>query len=106
MAVSDLTTRRVIIGVLGMLFILPFFEIDAGIYGESTSLDTSGLEIVHEVAVASGVNSEAFDKSLEVFRTAVSSSANDNSSGILKGPPCPNFYISESNKVSLEDSHT
>lgn len=49
-----------------MLFILPFFEIDAGIYGENSSLSTSGLEMIHEMALASGTNSPALSNSLEV----------------------------------------
>lgn len=66
----DLTTRRVIIGVLGMLFILPFFEIDAGIYGENSGLSTSGLEMIHEMALAGGVDSLALLSSLEVLPDA------------------------------------
>eukprot|EP00210_Caulerpa_lentillifera_P001909 g1836.t1 len=64
---SDLTTRRVIIGVLGMLFILPLFEIEGGYYGQLTALDTAGVEILHDVAYATGPNSEAVEKSVDVF---------------------------------------
>ena len=44
---SDLTTRRVIVGVLLMLFILPLFQMEMGYYGERTTVELSGLKILH-----------------------------------------------------------
>jgi hypothetical protein len=44
---SDLTTRRVIIGVLLMLFILPLF--DATTFDEDTTLMSGGFEMVVQV---------------------------------------------------------
>ena len=44
---SDLTTRRVIIGVLLMLFVLPLFQLELGYYGERTSVELSGLRMLH-----------------------------------------------------------
>lgn len=64
---ADLTTRRVIIGVLGMLFILPLFEIEGGYYGQLTAFDTAGVKILHDVACATGPDSEAVEKSIEVL---------------------------------------
>lgn len=64
--VSDLTTRRVIIGVLGMLFILPLFEVNGGYYGQLSSLDYGGLKMIHEVAGATGANSTAVEEAIQV----------------------------------------
>ena len=63
---SDLTTRRVIIGVLGMLFILPLFEVDGGYYGQLSTFDTGGLAMMHQVAGATGPNSTAVEHAVDV----------------------------------------
>ena len=49
---SDLTTRRVIIGVLAMLFMLPLFDLKGGYYDEPLGLDYYGLEILHRMYAA------------------------------------------------------
>ena len=43
---ADLTTRRVIVGVLMLLFILPLFEVTT--YHEEDTLMRGGLEMVVE----------------------------------------------------------
>ena len=65
----DLTTRRVIIGVLGMLFILPLFEIEGGYYGQLSTFDTEGLEMIHEVALGTDPNSTAVEHSINVWHS-------------------------------------
>ena len=46
---SDLTTRRVIIGVLAMLFMLPLFDLKGGYYDEPLGLDYYGFEMLHKM---------------------------------------------------------
>ena len=50
---SDLTTRRVIVGVLGMLFVLPFFNVDTYDVGDDALLRDGGLRMLHDVLVMS-----------------------------------------------------
>ena len=45
---SELSTRRVIIGVLLMLFMMPIFAADFFDAGETNTLIDGGLKIVHE----------------------------------------------------------
>ena len=68
---SDLTTRRVIIGVLAMLFMLPLFDLKGGYYDEPLGLDYYGLEILHENA-ASGVGNT--DIAIQTFLEGVKAS--------------------------------
>lgn len=44
---SDLTTSRVVLLVLGMLFILPVCMIGGGIYGSYPDLGVEGLDVSH-----------------------------------------------------------
>ena len=52
---SELTTRRVIVGVLGMLFVLPLFDLDAYPPAEGDATEDfrrGGLEMLHAAAGA------------------------------------------------------
>jgi len=60
---SELTTRRVIVGVLGMLFALPWFDLDTYPSLQEASFKESGLRVLH--AVAAGPPSSARDGSSE-----------------------------------------
>lgn len=42
---SDLTTSRVVLLVLAMLFVLPVFNIGSGIYGTAPSLGSAGIKV-------------------------------------------------------------
>lgn len=42
---SDLTTSRVVVLVLSMLFILPWFNIGGGIYGNYPGLGLDGIDV-------------------------------------------------------------
>ncbi len=42
---SDLTTSRVVLMVLAMLFVLPIFNIGSGIYGTPPALGPSGVQV-------------------------------------------------------------
>ena len=49
---SELSTRRVIIGVLLMLFMMPIFAADFFDAGETNTLIDGGLKIVHDSAIS------------------------------------------------------
>ena len=49
---SELTTRRVIVGVLGMLFALPWFDLDTYPSLAETSFKDGGLRVLHAFAAA------------------------------------------------------
>ena len=55
---SDLTTRKVIIGVLAMLFILPVFDIGGGYLGEASFAEPMGLQMLHYTYATSGSTPE------------------------------------------------
>ena len=45
---SDLTTSRVVLLVLAMLFVLPVFNIGNGIYGSAPPLGSAGVKVPNE----------------------------------------------------------
>ena len=55
---SDLTTRKVIIGVLAMLFILPLFDIGGGYLGDASFAEPMGLQMLHYTYAHGGVTPE------------------------------------------------
>ena len=55
---SDLTTRKVIIGVLAMLFILPLFDIGGGYLGDASFAEPMGLQMLHYTYATSGSTPE------------------------------------------------
>ncbi len=65
---ADLTVKRVIIGILAMLVVLPAFEVTSGVYGEMTSLATGGLKMLHNMAVLApgSTSSQEFASALQV----------------------------------------
>jgi hypothetical protein len=63
---TDLTIKRVIIGVLAMLVVLPALEITSGVYGEAPSLLLAGLSMLHATALTQGHNSTGFQAALSV----------------------------------------
>lgn len=58
---SDLTTSRVVLLVLAMLFVLPVFNIGSGIYGTAPPLGSAGIQVsqvaahLHVVAPAAAL---------------------------------------------------
>lgn len=46
---SDLTTQKVIVGILAMLLIVPAFNIYSGLYGDYAGLTQGGLQILHDL---------------------------------------------------------
>jgi hypothetical protein len=63
---TDLTIQRVIIGILAMLVVLPALEIGSGVYGGETSPLLTGLNMLHNSALAEGHDSSSFRASLQV----------------------------------------
>ena len=55
---SDLTTRKVIIGVLAMLFILPVFDMGGGYLGDASFAEPMGLQMLHYTYAHGGVTPE------------------------------------------------
>lgn len=49
---SDLTTSRVVLMVLAMLFVLPIFNIGSGIYGTPPALGPSTVQVLKLVFTA------------------------------------------------------
>jgi len=66
---SDLTTSRVVLLVLAMLFVLPVFNIGSGIYGTAPPLGSAGIQVgctadlLHNVSrAAESVAAKALDR--------------------------------------------
>jgi hypothetical protein len=49
---SDLTTSRVVLLVLAMLFVLPVFNIGSGIYGSAPPLGSAAVKVSHHDVAA------------------------------------------------------
>ena len=64
---SELTTRRVIVGVLGMLFALPWFDLDTYPSLAEASFKESGLRVLH--AFAAGAENSSRDESEKKTRS-------------------------------------
>jgi len=67
---TELTTRRVIIGVLLMLFVLPVFQVDSGYYGAPDPFEFEGLRMLHNMYL-SDEESAAFDAALATYTEQV-----------------------------------
>ena len=50
----DITARRVIVGILTLLLVIPVFNIYSGLYGDYAALTTGGLQMVHDVFLQVG----------------------------------------------------
>lgn len=48
---SDLTTLRVVIGILALLLIVPAFNITSALYGNAPTINYGGLVMLHDVFV-------------------------------------------------------
>ena len=48
---SDLTTLRVVIGILALLLIIPAFNINSGLYGDASLINYGGLNMLHNTYV-------------------------------------------------------
>ena len=56
---SDLTSQRVVVGILTMLFFIPGFASNYMLWGTYTSLAGGGLQMLHDLFIAQG-NSSSF----------------------------------------------
>lgn len=66
---TELTTKRVVMGVLTMVLILPFLDIRNTVYGEKPAHAAQGLHLLHEQAVLDAA-SPLFAKALTVRLTS------------------------------------
>ena len=62
---SELTTRRVVLGVLTMVFVLPYWDISNGVYGGSPTFQDLGLKTLHNQALLDNTGS-VFTQALDV----------------------------------------
>ena len=70
-APADLVVKRVIVGILLMLCLIPAFSIETGVYGSETQMGVGGLRMLHDMAVAdlaagSTVNEPDFSAAMQV----------------------------------------
>lgn len=63
---SELTTRRVVLGVLAMVFVLPYWDIANEVYGISPMFDEQGLRSLHNQALLDS-SGPVFMQALEVW---------------------------------------
>jgi len=66
---GDLTTKRVIIGVLLMLFMLPVFDVRLYAAGERQDFAEGGLTMAHETLINSVDETDGFYRSLNQYYT-------------------------------------
>eukprot|EP00891_Asterochloris_glomerata_P009900 jgi/Astpho2/9900/e_gw1.00152.86.1_t len=64
---SNLTTSRVIVGVLTLLLFIPCFNLNSGLYGDYPPLNKGGLQILHEQFVAEG-NTPGLLQGIQVYQ--------------------------------------
>jgi hypothetical protein len=48
---TELTTKRVVLGVLTIVLVLPFLDVDNPVYGELPAFARSGLQLLHDQAL-------------------------------------------------------
>lgn len=65
---SDLTTRRVIIGVLTMIFCMPLFDINTFPAGDEAVLSEGGLKMVHNMLVMNGEATPGFYDAVDEYQ--------------------------------------
>lgn len=62
----ELITRRVIVGILIMILLIPAFDIRLGTFGRARTVAESGLKMLHAMAAAEGRNTSSFGAALGV----------------------------------------
>jgi hypothetical protein len=58
--------KRIILGVLAMLVVLPALELGSGVLGEPSAMAVGGLAMLHHVALGAGTSTSAFANALQV----------------------------------------
>lgn len=83
---AELTMRRVVVGILLMILLLPGLDVDYGLWGRYIGVDRGGLSMLHDIAVYGGGNgTAAFAQALQVCCTcAVACSLRCNEHCVLK----------------------
>lgn len=67
---SELTTRRVVLGVLTMVLVLPYWDVTNSVYGSAPDYSAGGLASLHRQALAGGADSALLQSALAVRRSA------------------------------------
>lgn len=70
MALADLTTQRVIFGVLLLIILLPLFDLETGLYGTNTGMDVGGIKLLHDVALVNDTGA-GFLSALQSYQASV-----------------------------------
>lgn len=69
---AELTMRRVVVGILLMILLLPGLDVNYGLWGRYIGMDRGGLGMLHDIAVYGGGNgTAAFAQALQVCTCAV-----------------------------------
>ncbi|KAG2449913.1 hypothetical protein HYH02_000019 [Chlamydomonas schloesseri] len=68
---EELTTRRIVVGVLIMILLIPCFDIRLGTFGRPRTVGESGLKMLHSMAVAEGAGTDSFRAALHTFTEEV-----------------------------------
>ncbi|GLC66140.1 hypothetical protein PLESTF_000389100, partial [Pleodorina starrii] len=80
---EELTTRRVIVGLLITILLLPSFDTRLGTFGRARTVGEGGLRMLHVMAVNQGQNTSAFATALQVFKEEVLFGAGTRTTGHL-----------------------
>lgn len=83
---SELTTRRVVLGVLTMVFVLPYWDIANGVYGGSPTFDDKGLLSLHNQGLVDNTG-QVFLQALEVRPASHRASDTQQLLGVSKHSP-------------------
>ncbi|EFJ49622.1 hypothetical protein VOLCADRAFT_89530 [Volvox carteri f. nagariensis] len=80
---EELTTRRIIVGLLIIILLLPAFDIRLGTFGRSKTVGEGALRILHDMAIEQGQNTPSFDTALRVFKEQLVFGTGSRSTGFL-----------------------
>ncbi|KXZ49182.1 hypothetical protein GPECTOR_22g772 [Gonium pectorale] len=95
----ELTTRRIIVGVLIMILLIPSFDIRLGTFGTPRTVGESGLRMLHGMVLAGGAGSGAFKAAYEAFEGEVVFNAGTRPTGFL-------YHVIIANKTYVNISTT
>ncbi|GIL51039.1 hypothetical protein Vafri_7149 [Volvox africanus] len=80
---EELTTRRIIVGLLIIILLLPSFDMRLGTFGRSKTVGEGGLRMLHDMAVEEGQNTSSFATALRCFKEQLIFGAGSRYTGFL-----------------------
>ncbi|GIM03026.1 hypothetical protein Vretimale_7833 [Volvox reticuliferus] len=80
---EELTTRRIIVGLLIIILLLPSFDMRLGTFGRAKTVGEGGLRMLHEMAVEEGQNTSSFATALRCFKEQLIYGAGSRHTGFL-----------------------